>query len=204
MSIKHIPASDFKLAVMDSSLHTPIAVFFTASWCDPCQKVLALLEAVAESYEGRLNIAVLDVDADDVEPVLEACQVSSIPDVKLFHQKALVAQAKGVVSRDQIDQLLAPYVPTPEQHRVHTLEKQVEVLLAAEQYEQAQQLVEDYKTNYPLDQDVRIIEIAIAVKMNLLDLAQRLIEQLPAALKDSEKAQTVIRMIDQLSHQTVQ
>jgi hypothetical protein len=55
-----------------------------------------------------------------------------------------------------------------------------------------------------LDQDVRIIEIAIAVKMNLLDLAQRLIEQLPAALKDSEKAQTVIRMIDQLSHQTVQ
>ena len=204
MSIKQIPVSDFKLAVIDSSLHNPIAVFFTASWCEPCQEVNVLLETVAKEYEERLNIAVIDIDEKEVDQVLDDCKVESIPDLKLFHKKELVAQAKGVLSKAQIDKLLEPYVLTEQQYRIHVLEKQIEILLASEQYEEAQSIVGIYISKYPLDQEVKLIEIAIAVKMNLVDVAKQLIQALPAALKENAKAKEVIGLIENMQNQTVQ
>ena len=163
-----------------------------------------MLETVAKEYEERLNIAVIDIDEKEVDSVLEACNVESIPDLKLFHKKEIVAQAKGVLSKAQIDKLLEPYVLTEQQHRIHVLEKQIEILLASEQYEEAQSIVGIYISKYPLDQEVKLIEIAIAVKMNLIDVAKQLIQALPAALKENAKAKEVIGLIENMQNQTVQ
>ncbi|MCF6253366.1 MAG: thioredoxin domain-containing protein [Thiomicrorhabdus sp.] len=199
MSIKNIPPEDFKMAVIDGSLHQLILVVFSATWCgESCDVMQDDLEQIAKAYEGRLNIAVLDIDAEGIESVLETCQVESIPDMKVFHERQLVAQAKGVLSLAHMEALIEPYVRTEEQQRVMMLERQVELLLSVDQDSEAESLVRVHLERNPEDVGAKILLIGVFVKVGQIALAQQVINTLPSDYVASEKAQQVIASIEQL------
>ena len=58
--IKHISDSSFEADVLKSS--QPVLVDYWAEWCGPCKMIAPILDEVSATYEGKLQIAKLNVD----------------------------------------------------------------------------------------------------------------------------------------------
>lgn len=78
--------SDLK-KINDDSFHEEIAkgtalVDFTAEWCGPCRMLKPELEKAAKEVEGKANVLVLDIDANQNSAA--EFKVTSVPTMILF------------------------------------------------------------------------------------------------------------------------
>ncbi|MDG1462862.1 MAG: thioredoxin TrxA [Gammaproteobacteria bacterium] len=98
MSIAHVSDDNFQADVIQSDV--PVLVDFWAEWCSPCKMIAPILEELAPEYEGRLNIAKIDVDANPKVP--QQFGIRSIPTLILFKNGVVEAQQVGAVSKKQL------------------------------------------------------------------------------------------------------
>ena len=102
MSLVHITDAEFEAEVIQSG--TPVLVDFWAEWCGPCKAIAPVLDELAGDYEGKLNIAKLDVDANP--QVAQRFNVRSIPTLILFKDGEVGAQHVGATSKQQLKSFL--------------------------------------------------------------------------------------------------
>ncbi|MEE4186138.1 MAG: thioredoxin TrxA [Gammaproteobacteria bacterium] len=102
MSLVHITDAEFETKVLQSGL--PVLVDFWAEWCGPCKAIAPLLDELAGDYEGKLQIAKLDVDANP--QVAQRFNVRSIPTLILFKDGEVGAQHVGATSKQQLKTFL--------------------------------------------------------------------------------------------------
>ncbi|MFQ5634456.1 MAG: thioredoxin [Gammaproteobacteria bacterium] len=102
MSIISITNENFESEVLKSE--QPVLVDFWAEWCGPCKMIAPILEQIAEEYKGRLSLAKLDVEEN--QNIAMQYGVRSIPTLMLFKGGVVEAQHVGMLSKEQLGQLL--------------------------------------------------------------------------------------------------
>ncbi len=105
--IKHISDTSFDADVLQSA--TPVIVDFWAEWCGPCKMIAPILDEVASAYQGKLQVAKMNVDENRDVPARFG--IRGIPTLMVFKGGQLAATKVGAMSKAQltafIDQHLA-------------------------------------------------------------------------------------------------
>ena len=100
--IKHVTDATFQADVLQSPV--PVLVDFWAEWCGPCKMIAPILDDVAEEYAGRITIAKLNVDQNNVSPAKYG--VRGIPTLLLFKNGELAATKVGALSKTQLKEFI--------------------------------------------------------------------------------------------------
>jgi thioredoxin 1 len=105
--IKHVSDATFQADVL--SAPAPVLVDFWAEWCGPCKMIAPILDEVAGTYTGKLQVAKMNVDENREVPAKFG--IRGIPTLMLFKDGQLAATKVGAMSKAQltafIDQQLA-------------------------------------------------------------------------------------------------
>jgi thioredoxin 1 len=105
--IKHISDATFEADVLKSS--KPVLVDYWAEWCGPCKMIAPILDEVATSYDGKLQVTKMNVDENREVPAKFG--IRGIPTLMIFKDGQLAATKVGAMSKAQltafIDQQLA-------------------------------------------------------------------------------------------------
>jgi len=98
----HASDADFDATVLQSS--EPVLVDFWAEWCGPCKMIAPTLDELAETYDGKLKIAKVNVDQNRATAM--KYHVRSIPMLLLFKDGQVQATQIGAVGKAQLTQMI--------------------------------------------------------------------------------------------------
>ncbi len=77
-----------------------VLVDFNAPWCVPCQKMLPMLESLAQKKKDKLTL--LKINADDNKSLLKEKGIAGIPYLELYKDGKLVWKHDGAVEEKDI------------------------------------------------------------------------------------------------------
>lgn len=110
MPVPTIAEQDFEREVIKSEL--PVLIEFTADWCGPCKTVAPELEAVARELEGKAKVVKIDIDRS--KRIATMLRIQAVPTFMVFHKSRPVAADQGVLRRNQLRELVEPFLPRAE------------------------------------------------------------------------------------------
>ena len=96
--IKHVSDASFEADVLKTG--TPVLVDYWAEWCGPCKMIAPILDEVAGTYQGKLQIAKMNVDENREIPAKFG--IRGIPTLMLFKDGQLAAIKVGAMSKAQL------------------------------------------------------------------------------------------------------
>lgn len=97
MEIK-LDSKNFESEVVGSAV--PVLVDFWAPWCGPCHVIAPIVSALAQKYDGKINVGKLNVDENP--DIANRFLVRSIPTLKMFRNGQVVDEVIGVVPQSQL------------------------------------------------------------------------------------------------------
>ncbi len=92
---KAVTDATFSADVLNSS--KPVLVDFWAEWCGPCRSIAPSLEALAEEYEGKLEVVKVNIDENPMSPTQYG--VRGIPTLLIFKDGKVAAQQVGAAPK---------------------------------------------------------------------------------------------------------
>lgn len=104
--IKHITDASFENDVLKSEL--PVLVDYWAEWCGPCRMIAPVLDELAVTYAGKLQITKMNVDENQTVPAQFG--IRGIPTLMIFKTGKLVKTQVGALSKGQMTTLVAEHI----------------------------------------------------------------------------------------------
>ena len=100
--IKHVSDASFEADVLQSD--QPVLVDFWAEWCGPCKAIASTLDELANTYNGKLRVAKMNVDEN--QAVAARLGIRGIPTLMVFKGGQLAATKVGAASKGQLTQFI--------------------------------------------------------------------------------------------------
>jgi thioredoxin 1 len=97
--IKHVTDATFEADVLQSD-HAAVLVDYWAEWCGPCKMIAPILDEVASTYAGKLQVAKMNVDENRTIP--GQFGIRGIPTLMIFKGGKLAATKVGALSKGQL------------------------------------------------------------------------------------------------------
>ncbi len=104
--IKHTTDASFEADVLKAA--QPVLVDYWAEWCGPCKMIAPILDDVATSYAGKLQIAKMNVDENREVPAKFG--IRGIPTLMIFKNGELTATKVGALSKAQLTAFIDQYL----------------------------------------------------------------------------------------------
>ena len=104
--VQNLTDANFDTTIKASA--TPVLVDFWAEWCAPCRRLAPAVDAVATELDGKVLVAKVNVDENPVTP--GRFNVRGIPTLLVFKGGQLVDQVVGLVSKDELKQMVTKHV----------------------------------------------------------------------------------------------
>jgi len=82
----------------------PCIIDFYADWCQPCKMVAPILEELAETYKGKINI--YKVDTEDQQELAGAFGIRSIPSLLFCPKGEQPQMAQGALPKETFIQVI--------------------------------------------------------------------------------------------------
>ncbi|MFI6442643.1 tetratricopeptide repeat protein [Streptomyces sp. NPDC050759] len=108
-----VDEAGFERDVLQRSTEVPVVIDFWAEWCEPCKQLSPVLEQLVVEYSGRLLLAKIDVDANQM--LMQQFGVQGIPAVFAVVAGQALPLFQGAAGKEQIQQTLDQLVQVAEQ-----------------------------------------------------------------------------------------
>ncbi len=86
----------------------PLLVDFWAPWCGPCRAIGPMIEELAESYAGKIDVKKCNVDDNPVTP--SKFGIKSIPTLIFFKDGKMSEQVVGIVAKNKLEEIIEKLV----------------------------------------------------------------------------------------------
>jgi len=100
--IVNITNDTFEEIVLKSN--KPVVVDFWASWCGPCRMVAPIMEELAVEFDGKIQIA--KVNVDDQGELAAQFRIMSIPTVLVFKNGEVAEKIVGARTKEEFTELI--------------------------------------------------------------------------------------------------
>lgn len=98
--------ADFSKVI--SEMTGPILIDFWADWCGPCKMIAPVVEEIASEYEGKVQVAKINVDEN--RDTSASLKVQSIPTLIVFKNGQEVDRYIGFKTKDELKRLLSKHI----------------------------------------------------------------------------------------------
>lgn len=75
---------------------------FYADWCGPCKILSPVLDQISEEYLDKVRVIKVDVDNDELKPLVTAHRVRGIPTLVFLKDGEVVSTVNGITSKQNI------------------------------------------------------------------------------------------------------
>ncbi|WP_257294831.1 tetratricopeptide repeat protein [Endozoicomonas sp. YOMI1] len=164
--------------VLQQSADQPVLLYIGMQSDPACSAQLDVLEALAASYQGKLILAKVAAETEQMlaQQLVNQLQVRALPGQVVLHQGRPAQVFSGPQSEEQLREVLDPLTMSPAER----IRQQVEALMAEGEAGQALKLLQNILLDEPDNHALQVLQVNLLLELGRIDEARQLMAVLPA------------------------